>query len=337
MHIYTDKRTGIKYVSYTDPSGRRVRRSLGTRNKSVATLKAADVLGPNDSERGYLPDCDFMDLVARYKAEVLALRAKGTHDRFMSALHRLEEFGLPKTIKEVTPAFLQRFQVFLKEKSTSGKSGGINRNVRAIRTLMRQAEAWDLIAPQKWQNIKKLREPRGRIVFHTPEEIREILARCDSDAWRLVVLLGCRAGLRRGEMAALKWSDIDFSNGQIYVAPNKTEKHRYVPISKDLEVALQAATRVPRNDFVVHVGEEAKRFSTYYITAAYAKKMRNMPFKCFLHKLRHTFASHLVQAGVDLYRVSKLLGHSSIQMTEIYAHLAPADLVAAVSKLPKIK
>ena len=139
MHIYTDKRTGIKYISYTDPSGRRIRRSLGTRNKSVATLKAADVLGPNDSERGYLPDCDFMDLVARYKAEVLALRAKGTHDRFMSALHRLEEFGLPKTIKEVTPAFLQKFQVFLKEKSTSGKSGGINRNVRAIRTLMRLA------------------------------------------------------------------------------------------------------------------------------------------------------------------------------------------------------
>lgn len=337
MHIYTDKRTGIKYVSYTDPSGRRVRRSLGTRNKSVATLKAADVFGPNDSDRGYLPDCDFMDLVARYKAEVLSLRAKGTLDRFTSALHRLEEFGLPKTIKEVTPSLLQRFQIFLKEKSTSGKAGGINRNVRAIRTLMRQAEAWNLIVPQKWQTIKKLREPRGRIVFHSPEEIKEILVRCDSAAWRLVVLLGCRAGLRRGEMATLKWSDVDFANGQIYVAPNKTDKHRYVPISKDLAIALKSIPRFPQNDYVVHVGEEGKRFSSYYITAAYAKKMKDMPFKCFLHKLRHTFASHLVQAGVDLYRVSKLLGHSSIKMTEIYAHLAPADLVAAVKKLPTIK
>ncbi|MBR2082986.1 MAG: tyrosine-type recombinase/integrase [Elusimicrobiaceae bacterium] len=51
--------------------------------------------------------------------------------------------------------------------------------------------------------------------------------------------------------------------------------------------------------------------------------------------MRHTFASHLVQAGVDLYRVSKLLGHRSIKMTEIYAHLAPADLHSAVEKLPK--
>ena len=44
MHIYTDKRTGIKYISYTDPSGKRVRRSLRTANKSVATIKAADII-----------------------------------------------------------------------------------------------------------------------------------------------------------------------------------------------------------------------------------------------------------------------------------------------------
>jgi site-specific recombinase XerD len=56
-----------------------------------------------------------------------------------------------------------------------------------------------------------------------------------------------------------------------------------------------------------------------------------------LHTLRHTFASHLVQAGVDLYSVSKLLGHSSIKMTEIYAHLAPKTLQEVIKRLPKIE
>ncbi|MBR2081500.1 MAG: tyrosine-type recombinase/integrase [Elusimicrobiaceae bacterium] len=55
----------------------------------------------------------------------------------------------------------------------------------------------------------------------------------------------------------------------------------------------------------------------------------------FLHKLRHTFASQLVQNGVELYTVSKLLGHSSIQMTEIDAHLTPRTLHKAVMNLPK--
>ena len=52
-----------------------------------------------------------------------------------------------------------------------------------------------------------------------------------------------------------------------------------------------------------------------------------------LHTLRHTFASHLIMSGADLYTVQKLLGHSSIKTTEIYAHLAPDYLKSAIAKL----
>ena len=55
-----------------------------------------------------------------------------------------------------------------------------------------------------------------------------------------------------------------------------------------------------------------------------------------LNTLRHTYASHLVQAGVDLYTVSKLLGHSSIAVTMVYAHLSPESMGEAVKKLPKL-
>ncbi len=108
------------------------------------------------------------------------------------------------------------------------------------------------------------------------------------------------------------------------------------PLSRDSKDSLETAKTTATDDFVVHVGMDEARNSNYYITAAYAKNTAKLPFRCFMHKLRHTFASHLVQAGVDLYRVSKLLGHSSITMTEIYAHLAPADLQNAITKLPAL-
>ena len=71
------------------------------------------------------------------------------------------------------------------------------------------------------------------------------------------------------------------------------------------------------------------------LTVYYKKIAKAAGMDSFLHKLRHTFASQLVQNKVELYTVCKLLGHRTIQMTEIYAHLAPVNLHKAVFNLPK--
>ena len=337
MHIYTDKRTGIKYISYTDPSGKRVRRSLRTANKSVATLKAADIIDNKkvrDSGK-----VSWEGFLARYRSFLAASRSKKTAQTFEYALKKLQAFMKISFLSDITPAQLDALAVDLKskQKDSSKTAAGINRNIRALKTAMRQAEFWDLIPPQNWRKVSKFKENKGRVEFHTPAEIKQILSVFNVD-WQLVVLLGCRAGLRRGEIAALKWADVDFKNNQIYVSPNKTEKHRYIPIATDLHAALLAAKQRASKGakFVINVGES--RNSPYFLSAYYLKVTKDkLDFRCGLHKLRHTFASHLVQQGVDLYRVSKLLGHSSIKMTEIYAHLAPSDLKTAIEKLPPIK
>lgn len=333
MKIRTDPRTGIKFADYM-VGGKRHRVSLGTKNNEIAIIKAGKI-ADNKSMRdtGKVPLEAFLQ---RYRDFLKATRKPDTGRHFEIGLKKILQIKPIKYIDDLTPAILDECAIALKAQIKGPLAPGLNRAVRAVKTAWRQAEFWDLIPPQNWRKVSKFKEKKGRVEYHSPKEIKEILSIFNKD-WQLVVLLGCRAGLRRGEIAALKWADVDFSNNQIYVAPNKTEGHRYIPIAEDLKKALLSAYKATKGKsvYVVNVGEA--RGSQYYLTAYYLKATKEkLPFKCGLHKLRHTFASHLVQNGVDLYRVSKLLGHSSIKMTEIYAHLATADLKSAITKLPKI-
>lgn len=330
MRVYKDSKTGIFHADFVR-NGRRVRPSLHTTKRSVALLKVGQVFHPADT----YPQCPIENFEARFFAYITPLHAPNTVYRNRLALKKLKEFHAVRCLDDITPALLADFQVHLLRIKPKGNNG-INRILSALKSMMRQAERWELIRPQVWQNVPKLKVPKGRIEYHSPKEISQILAHCPSDEWKTVVLLGCRAGLRKGEIARLKWKDVDFEHQQIYVAPHKTEKYRYVPLSQDLAKWLKTFQNGAKNEFLINIGITSQREEKDYLSAAYRKNMKDLPFNCFLHKLRHTFASHLVQAGVDLYRVSKLLGHSSIKMTEIYAHLAPADLHEAINHLPDL-
>lgn len=333
MKIRTDTRTGIKFIDYRI-GGKRKRVSLGTKNNQIALIKAAQIADNKDGrDTGKVP---FEAFLERYRAYLKATHRPSSILKFEHGLKKFLAFRKVKYLNEITPALLDECAVSLKANIKGKYAPGLNRDIRAIKTAMRQAEFWDMIPPQTWRKVSKFKEVKGRVEYHTPDEIKQILKIFNPD-WQLATRLGFQAGLRRGEMAMLKWADVDFKNNQIYVAPNKTEGHRYVPIFPELRKALESAKKRAKKgaEFVLNMGED--RTSPYYLSAYYTKETKEkLPFKCGLHKLRHTFASHLVQSGVDLYRVSKLLGHSSIRMTEIYAHLAPTDLKDAVTKLPKI-
>lgn len=329
MRIYTDK-YGTKYADLVI-CGKRRRISLKTKDGKVAILRAGKLA---DDRTALNDDKATLDaFLTKYRAFLQATRKPDTAYHFELGLKKLLAHKSIKYLNEITPALLDDLAITLKAKIKSPNAPGLNRAIRALKTAMRQAEFWELLPPQNWRKVSKFKESKGRVEYHTPKEIKQIL-KCFNSSWQLVVLLGCRAGLRRGEIAKLKWEDVDFKNNQIYVAPDKTEKHRYIPMANDLKKALERAKKAAKSQFVADVGKN--RDSKYFLTKYYENETAHLPFKCHLHKLRHTFASHLVQAGVDLYRVSKLLGHSSIQMTEIYSHLAPADLKSAITKLPKI-
>lgn len=184
------------------------------------------------------------------------------------------------------------------------------------------------------------------------------------------MITALHTGLRRGEILGLRWDqNIDLKNGFILLEKTKTGARREIPISNTLRSVLQGVPRrldIPYVFFNPKNGKCFKEIKRSFETAK--KKVETM--KCpacdyqsprlrakedaghcpqcgeeiivikglqdyNFHDNRHTFASRLVMEGVDIVKVSKLLGHKSLSMTLRYAHLAPSRLVGAIGVLDK--
>ena len=331
MGVIKIKKAPTYYADYRDVTGRRRRISLQTKNKLVANLKYEEIIRRRDAIKEKIHvNISWETFKDKLLNSISIEKSDNTVLRTKLAIRYFEEMKKPRFLQDVTPTLLQQFKEYLLTRGFGHSN--INRILQAFKSVMHMGERWQYIPKQDWSIVKELKVPRGRIVFHTPEEIDKLLNACPSDTWRLVVLLGADAGLRRGEMINLRWEDVDFEHNQLYIAPNKTEYHRYVPMTESLRNALQRAKVGAENGFVVNFGRVRSKES---LSSRYREIAKEAGVPSFLHKLRHTFASQLVQNGVELYTVSQLLGHRSIQMTEIYAHLAPASLHRAVFNLPK--
>ena len=154
-----------------------------------------------------------------------------------------------------------------------------------------------------------------------------------------LVLLGVNTGLRRGELLQLCWRDVDLQRRMLTVRGEgaKTGQTRHVPLNSEAAQLLQAWKPAALEPIGA---SSAVRMSTPLVAikkawAAVLKAAKVTGFR--FHDLRHTFASKLVMAGVDLNTVRELLGHKSIAMTLRYAHLAPEHKAAAVETLVRAK
>jgi integrase len=145
---------------------------------------------------------------------------------------------------------------------------------------------------------------------------------------RELVVLAINTGMRFGEMNDLTWDRVDLLNRTIWLPgrATKNKKGRHVPLNDN---ALAALNAIPERIDGGRVFTNARMNEDPFKIALKRARIKNFRF----HDLRHTFASRLVMAGIDLYRVSQLLGHSNVLMTQRYAHLAPSAGREAVDVL----
>jgi integrase len=153
----------------------------------------------------------------------------------------------------------------------------------------------------------------------TTEEEQKLLDACPRYL-RPIVLTALHTGMRKGEILNLRWDQVDFDNREIKVENTKSGKPRSIPINDLLCATLRNEKRQTGNSpFVFPNPKTKKPYVDVKKSFAEAVKDAKIPSLRF-HDTRHTFASRLVAAGVDLITVKELLGHHSVRVTERYTH-----------------
>jgi integrase len=226
-------------------------------------------------------------------------------------------------------------ELYQTEKSNRGnKPATINRHVATLKHMFSKAVQWEMVethVAEKVRQVKLLEENNKRLRYLSKEECHTLLSSCDAHL-RPIVIMAMNTGMRKGEILNLKWDNVDLKNGFLLLDKTKNGGRREVPINHTLESALKNIVRRLDILYVFYNPVTGKPYDNIKKSFNSALKRAGVvDFK--FHDLRHTFASQLVMAGIDLTTVKELLGHKSLVMTLRYAHLAPSHKVKAVNVL----
>ena len=280
----------------------------------------------------------FAEFADRYITEHSRVENKSwQHDERRLRLLR-EEFG-QRPLSSIQTRDIVEFKAkLLTREKAPGKRirpATINRKLMLLKGMFSRAIEWGVLhGPNPCDPVKPLKENNQKERYLSVEEIKQLLAQCKNELLD-VVEFALSTGMRAGEIVGLKWTDIDFTLGLIYVRRSgrdsyspKSGKNRAVPMNN---VSRNVLTR--RSELRISASHEYVFESRHWEGYKMAVKRAGLNprgtsdlDKVIFHTLRHTFASHLVIQGVDLYRVAKLLGNSFQVVEKRYAHLQPKHL-----------
>ena len=216
------------------------------------------------------------------------------------------------------------------------KPATVNRLLATLKHMFTKAVDWYMVEEETLKRVRKvklLKENNRRLRYLSKDECQNLVNVCDKHL-KPIVITAINTGMRRSEILNLQWSNVDLKYGFILLDDTKNGDRREIPINKTLEASFLDSSFVRRIDtpyvfYDTSTGKPYKDVKRSFKTACKRAGIQDFHF----HDLRHTFASHLVMAGVDITTIKELLGHRTLTMTLRYAHLAPAHKVKAVKML----
>ncbi|MBI2668279.1 tyrosine-type recombinase/integrase [Candidatus Woesearchaeota archaeon] len=189
------------------------------------------------------------------------------------------------------------------------------------------------------KNIVNLKTPK--IARHLPEvltqeEVKSLLASATHSKSRILMKLLYSSGIRLSECLHLRWQDLDFSQKMGWVRGGKGGKDRMFILSEDICKELE---RIKQKNGLIFDNKDGKALSPRNVQKIVKRAAEKAGIQKNItpHKLRHSFATHLLEAGTDIRIIQELLGHSNLQTTQIYTKVSQEQLKKVRSPLDTIR
>ena len=334
------------YIVQTRCAGRSKRVTVGRHGdvspyqarKEAARIIARIKAGETPIPVAPKADPTMSELAERYQREYVAMRCRPAtvaHYGIMLAKHIVPALGELK-VAEVERKHILALHYALRDKPTVA-----NRTLDMLVKMFNLAEAWELrpLGKNPCRFVRRYKVHAQHERFLTPEELgrlgrvldaapaERLASRHGAAAIRLLVLTGCR----RNEILGLRWEDVDFDAGELRLRDTKTGA-RVVPLTPPAAEVLEDLPRVAGNPWVF----PSRKRGTHQrnINYAWARIRKSAGLDGVrLHDLRHSFASRALAMGESLSMIGKLLGHTQVQTTARYAHLARESVKASTAKV----
>ncbi|URV26179.1 tyrosine-type recombinase/integrase [Burkholderia gladioli] len=273
------------------------------------------------------------DLLDRYVRDVSPTKRSGSSDR--GRAEKLKKKLGDYSLTNLAPSHLATYRDGrLKAVGPQTVVHELNLLNRALTLATRE---WGIVLPSGVPKVIKPRKPRGRDRRLHPGEIQAIIDATESTDLRDFINLAVATGMRRGELASLRWEDINFEKHTAFLAVTKNDTPRTVPLSGAAVAILQARRNDGRpSPFGITLDALSRAFCR---AVTRARKLYESTCNILdrptdadwlqdirLHDLRHEATSRLFEKGLNMMEVASITGHKTLSMLQRYTHLRAEDL-----------
>ncbi len=330
------KRDGKWWVSITF-QGKRIRRS--TETSSLELAKAVEAkLRTELIEGKYFDKYEgerrtFQQLMQRFMKEHAPKVSENTRVLYAASLKHLSDFFGDALLSEITSKKINDYKQA--RKKAGGGAPSINRSLSMLSKAFNLCvKEWEWVRENPVLKVSRERENAGRDRWLANEDEKMLLDHAPQ--WlKEIVVFDLHTGLRQDELLSLEWNRVNLFNKTILIQETKNGKPRTIPLNQvALEILVEKSRIRNLKSDLVFQNSTASKIDRNNLRRAFNTALKRAGIQDFhFHDLRHSFATRLAQRGVDIYKISKLLGHAHISMSAMYAHHCPDSLRDGVSIL----